>query len=107
MRTTFPDGYWPKEMPEAARYESISDFEVAVYPIWMGIETKDRENEEKLTVTEISKLDVLLEVGTMHRQDVAIRRSGFKPTRSFQTEAGAEESRRRSAAGKKFGQWRS
>lgn len=98
-----PDGYWPSGMDASEQSRSIAEFEAAIYPIWMGIETKDKEAEALLTATQVSALPVMLEVETMHRKDIAIHQSGIKPRREA-TATGSELQKR--AAAKSYGGWK-
>lgn len=83
MRTRFPDGYWPSGMDGSSQYRSLEDFGRSIYPIWKGIEEKDRIAEEKLTLAEIyASGQVMFEIRTMHNQDLAIYNSGIKPMRT-------------------------
>lgn len=76
-----PNGFWPVGMDENAKWKSVAEFERAIFPIWMGIEERDKENEDKMSNEEISAQRVLLECLTLHRQDVAIHTSMIKPNR--------------------------
>lgn len=83
MSRKFPEGFFPQGMDVSAQYKSIDDFRKAIYPIWKGIEEKDKEIDDKLTAAEVGKPgQMLFEIGTVHRQDLAIMRSGIKPHRS-------------------------
>jgi hypothetical protein len=93
-------------MDEAAKSRSVADFERQIYPIWKGIEEKDRHDEEKMTSAQVSLLDVMLEVSTLHRQDRAIRSSGIMPGTMTATREGAEALRKKAAASERFGSWK-
>lgn len=83
IRSKFPDGYWPESMDGAAQYRSLEDFSRAIYPIWRGIEKKDTEAEAKPAQKQIDAPgQVLYEIRTIHKQDVAIHSSGHKPART-------------------------
>lgn len=82
IKSRFPDGYWPSTMDSSAQYRSIDDFSKAIYPIWKGIEEKDREAETAMTAAEVAASRILFEVKTRHKQDNAIYASGIKPHRS-------------------------
>lgn len=66
-------------MTEAERSSSISVFEKDIFPIWKSIERRDIEAENKMSMDEIAELDILAECVTLHKQDLAIHRSGIKP----------------------------
>lgn len=82
IRSRFPDGFWPSTMDASAQYRSIEDFSRAIYPIWRGIEEKDKDAETEMTAAEVSSSRLLFEVKTRHKQDNAIHASGIKPHRS-------------------------
>lgn len=70
-------------MDGAAQSRSIDDFSRAIYPIWKGIEEKDKANEDAMTMGEVSSHgQVMFEIRTMHKQDLAIYNSGIKPART-------------------------
>lgn len=81
MKTRFQEGYWPKSMDSAAQYNSLDAFAKAIYPLWKGIEEKDKAVEDAMTTAEASKIRLMLEVQTLHKQDTAIYMSGIKPAR--------------------------
>lgn len=84
-------------MGEAEKAMSISDFEHSVYPIWMGIEKKDFENERAMTNAQVDAQNTLLECLTLHRQDLAIFQSGIKPNRMTSTQERMGDLRRKAA----------
>lgn len=100
---TFPDGYFPREMNAAERALSIENFEKAIYPIWMGIEKKDFEDEAKQSMEWVRTQNIMLEVLTMHRQDRAIHGSGHRPGR---IEAPTEKKKQHAAASDKYAGWK-
>jgi hypothetical protein len=69
-------------MDMSAQHKSIDDFRAAIYPIWMGIEEKDKAADDKMTQAEVGAQKVVMEIWTVHRQDNAIFASGIKPYRS-------------------------
>lgn len=82
MTRMFPNGYWPKGMDSSVQYQSMRDFERNIYPIWKGIEERDKADEDKLSHEQLRLPGrPLLEMLTIHRQDKAIHRSGYKPNR--------------------------
>lgn len=82
IKTRFPEGFWPSTMDASAQYRSIDDFSKSIYPIWKGIEEKDREAETAMTAAEVAASRLLFEVKTRHKQDNAIYAAGIKPHRS-------------------------
>lgn len=102
-RQKFPDGYFPREMNAAEKAVSIEEFERSIYPIWMGIEKKDFENEAAQSWEWVHAQRVLLEVLTMHRQDRAIHGSNHKPVRMGEPTEGF---RKKAAASDKFSGWK-
>lgn len=90
-------------MNSAERSLSIENFEKAIYPIWMGIEKKDFDNEAAQSWEWIRAQRVLLEVLTMHRQDLAIHESGHRPGR---IEAPTEKKKQHAAASDKYAGWK-
>lgn len=68
-------------MDESEKASSINQFERLIYPIWMGIEQKDHENESKMAYEEVAAVNVLMECTTLHRQDRAIKMSGHRCNR--------------------------
>lgn len=102
--TISPDGYWPKGMDASAQFRSMDDFMRAIYPIWKGIEKKDKEAETALTGEQVRVPgQVLFECLTMHRQDRAIHQSGHKPIKDNTPPA---DFRKKAAASDKFSSWR-
>ncbi len=78
-----PNGYWPAGMDEVSKAASIATFERQIFPIWRGVEERDKETEEKMSAEEVNApSQVMFECSTMHRQDLAIHSSGRKPNRS-------------------------
>lgn len=78
----FPDGCWPKTMTQSEQSQSISDFGRAIYPIWKGIDERDWEADAKLSQAEVNASgQILYDILTLHRQDLAIYASGIKPRR--------------------------
>lgn len=76
-----PAGFWPKDFSELDKASSMKVFERSIYPIWMGIEVDDKERENAMSNEQVVAQGILLECLTMHRQDMAILESGFKPVR--------------------------
>ncbi len=103
INRVFPEGYWPKGMDNSAQARSIDEFSRAIYPAWKGTEAFDSEAEGKLTMEEIrAPGQVLFEAKTIHKQDLAIRRSGNKPAREFMQTA---DLRKKAVAGEKYAGW--
>ncbi len=92
-----PNGFWPKDMTEADKASSMNVFERSIYPIWMGIEVEDKARKDAMTNEEVSSQDVLFECLTMHRQDLAIHASGFKPVRQAGDQDRMRELRQKAA----------
>ncbi len=83
IRTRFPEGYWPRGMDGAAQYQSLAAFSKEIFPIWKGIEEKDKADESAMTSAEVSRAgQLMMEVKTLHKQDLAIYLSGIKPSRT-------------------------
>ena len=83
MDRLFPEGYWPRGMDESARAASVRTFEADIYPLWAPIEKRDMEREASMEMKQVNAPgQVLFECETMHRQDLAIHRSGIKPNRA-------------------------
>ena len=75
-------GYWPKGMDSASQSASVDKFSRSIYPIWKGIEEKDKASEDLLTSEQVHRPgQVLFECVTLHKQDLAILNSGIKPSR--------------------------
>lgn len=100
-----PNGIWPNKFDEAAKSRSISQFESDIYPIWSGIEKRDRLAVSKMTQEEISLAPVLLEVGMVHAQDRAILESGKKPNMGIASAEDVQQNRKKEAAAGKFNSW--
>ena len=79
------------------QFHSIKQFEAAIFPIWKGIEERDREIESKMKSSDSFDSPILLECLTLHRQDDAIIASKIKPWRDTADQAMVEELRRKSA----------
>lgn len=84
-------------MEESVKAASMDQFERAIYPIWRGIDEKDKIAEINMTNEEIATRDVLLECGTLHRQDLAIYTSGIKPNRQGGDQEKIADLRRRAS----------
>ncbi len=92
-----PNGYWPKGMEESVKAQSMREFERAIFPIWKGIEEKDKIADAKLTPEQVAAQDVLLECLTLHKQDLAIHGSGIKPNRQGGDQEKMADLRRRAS----------
>ena len=69
-------------MDNSEQAASIEAFEREIFPIWMGILTKDAERDKDLTFEQVNAPgQVMFEVLTTHKQDLAIIRSEKKPNR--------------------------
>lgn len=77
----------------------MDDFRRAIYPIWKRIDDEDRAGDT------MNSPDILSECSTLHAQDVAIQKSGQRPTMIVVTQAKANEWRKKAAAGEKMGRW--
>ena len=108
IRSLFPDGFWPASMDNAAQYRSLEDFGRAIYPLWKGVAKKDAEAEAALSGAEVhAKGQVLFEVQTMHRQDLAIHRAGIQTTRTDENQSKMNALRQKAAraAGGGYKDW--
>ena len=83
--------YWPEHMLLSIRDSRMSDFLRKIYPIWKSIEEKDLAIDQKKPIGQ-----GIPEVVTVHKQDLAIIASGFKPDRQS-ADAMSEKIRRGSA----------
>lgn len=87
-------------MISSEQASSIAEFGRLIYPIWKGIEEKDIEADASKTLSEVNAPgQVLFDCLTLHRQDLAIYRSGIKPNRVTATPV-------KTAAGNKYSGWR-
>ena len=101
----FPDGYWPREMTSGDQMRSMEAFQRAIYPIWMGIAERDMRMDADRTIEEVTMAPVMYECLTMHRQDLAIIKSGHKPSRLSTAPESLLKLRRKAAAGESYGKW--
>jgi hypothetical protein len=92
-----PSGYWPNGMDEGAKAASVAAFEREIYPLWKGIEERDKIAEDKMTPAEVTSQRVLLECVTLHKQDLAVYQSGIKPNRSGGDQERMADLRRKAA----------
>lgn len=102
----FSQGYWPREMSEADRARSMEDFTRAIYPIWRGIDERDRAEDAKKSLGECMAQPIMAEVVTLHKQDLAIYESGHKPSKISTAPESMQRLRQKAAAGEKFSGWR-
>lgn len=103
MRRIFPNGYWPKKMTDGEKSLSMDTFRRDIYPIWNGIDRRDRMSDDaKPSVDLYAPGQVLFETVTMHKQDMAIRGSGKRP--NFQYASGEDE-RQKEAAKDRYSSW--
>jgi hypothetical protein len=112
MKRLNPDGFWPAGMDESSRAQSAAAFEGGIWKMCDDIEKADFAAEgcphkDECSCTESDKArhraaanpPILLECLTMHRQDVAVRKSGIMPYRqSTNQERGQELIRKASKA---------
>ncbi len=102
-----PDGYWPKAMSLEDRTRSMEDFQKVIFPIWKGIQERDDARDKSATGPIATTVGAMMsEIATMHRQDMAILASGFKPRKEVMTQESAVDLRRKAAAGEKFSHWK-
>ena len=101
----FKKGYWPQAMTEPAKAESMKNFEKAIFPIWKGIEQKDIDSDARMTLSECMARPILAECVTMHKQDLAIRDSGFQPEKMIVTPEEMDRLRRKSATVQNMREW--
>lgn len=90
-------------MEEATKANSIFDFERAIYPIWAKIETVDNEAEKKLSSKEATSGLIMGECVTLHKQDLAIFKSGIKPHRIDIAQEKMNKLRAKAARASSFG----
>ena len=96
--SVFPDGYWPRGMDSSEQANSLEIFEREIFPIWMGILQKAVEADKKLTHEQVnSPGQVMFEVLTTHKQDIAIITSGNKPNRMGHDQEKMTELRQKAA----------
>ena len=100
IRTVFPDGYWPRGMDASDQAASIDAFERAIFPVWMGVLRKDAEAD----TTTVESGQVMAEILTTHKQDLAIIAAGVKPNRMGQDQERLMELRSRATRAGGYGQ---
>jgi hypothetical protein len=103
MRIMRPDGYWGG-VEAAVQDQRMKDFERSIYPIWCSVAEKDRVAEEKLTSAQVhAPGQVMFEVSTVHRQDIAIHESGKKPDGELVPTAAL---RKKAAVSDRYSSWK-
>ena len=90
--------YWPADMDEASKAETMRQFERSIYPIWASIYNRGLEIEKKSN----DKADDFIEIDVIHRCDVAVHGSGHRPNRNFLTKKQGDALRKKAVIGDRF-----
>lgn len=103
--TLWPAGFWPKAMSLTDRDMSLEVFAREIYPLTAGIAAKDDADDKKRSLSDALQASVLSECLTLHRQDWAVYKSGYKPRRDMVTPESAAALRKKSSVVSSHHEW--